>query len=209
MGVNTILPLEKETNDTMQTDIMRQTEKMEQKILRLQKDLERANARAVIDTLIPSEGHEGMFYTENEGLQSSSPQTNVNILSLHFTNIPNTGQFDFNDLTFNTSKPVPVAVVTQAQLDKIPALNLASKEKLQAFYEAIRDEIITPEVAHGKISKAYRQVIGLNLCQNSPNFTDIPMSALQCETLFENPSQTKFLIKHLVRTEQGVDETSK
>ena len=35
------------------------------------------------------------------------------------------------------------------------------------------------------------------------------MSASQCEMWYENPSQTKSIIKHLVRTKQGVDETSK
>ena len=75
IDIYTILPIEKEANDIMQTDIMRQHEKMEQKISRLQRDLERANARVIIDTPIPSEGHDGMPYTENEGHQSSSPQT--------------------------------------------------------------------------------------------------------------------------------------
>ena len=70
-----------------------------------------------------------MPYTENEGHQSSSSQTNVNIATLNFTNIPNTGQSDFNDVTFSTSKPAPVAVVTQAQY----TLSIASKEKLEAF----------------------------------------------------------------------------
>ena len=33
------------------------------------------------------------------------------------------------------------------------------------------------------------------------------MSVSLCETWFENPSQKKKIIEHLVRTEQSVDET--
>ena len=145
------------------------TSRTNRKIIgKLQRDLTKANARAGVNTPASIERQEESSYFDDKEHHVSSPQTNINIPILNFTpkKLSSTDQTENNDKTFTSVKQAQVTVIDQAQLDKILELKLASKEKLFAFYEPIKDDIVTPEVVYSKINITCRLVIGFNLGNN-------------------------------------------